>query len=75
MLAAYIRMKYPHIVNGAIAASAPILQFQDLTPCDVFYRIISSVFKANDDSCFNSIKKSWPVLKYVLIFFNTLELL
>lgn len=65
MLAAYIRMKYPHIVTGAIAASAPILQFQDLTPCDVFFRIISSVFKSNDKTCFDNIKKSWPALKLV----------
>ncbi|KAL1438563.1 hypothetical protein MTO96_047922 [Rhipicephalus appendiculatus] len=33
MLAAWFRMKYPHVTAAALAASAPILQFQDITPC------------------------------------------
>lgn len=64
MLSAWFRMKYPHIVTGAIAASAPILQFGDLTPCGVFSQIVSSVFRtAYKFECANNIKQSWDVLK------------
>lgn len=40
-----MRLKYPHIAIGALAASAPILQFEDLVPPDTFYQIVSDDFK------------------------------
>ena len=56
MLAAWIRTKYPHIVQGAIAASAPIAQFT--SPCDAFGRIVTSDFSAAapNSSCSNTIR-------------------
>jgi len=45
VLAAWMRLKYPHIAIGAVAASAPILQFEDIVPSDTFYRIVSADFK------------------------------
>ena len=56
MLAAWIRTKYPHIVQGAIAASAPVAQFT--SPCDAFGRIVTSDFSAAspNSSCSQAIR-------------------
>ncbi|KAL1370955.1 hypothetical protein HN51_001169 [Arachis hypogaea] len=59
MLAAWMRLKYPHIAIGALAASAPILQFEDIVPLETFYDIVSSDFKRESSTCFNYIKHSW----------------
>ncbi|KAL5755163.1 hypothetical protein ACOSP7_023383 [Xanthoceras sorbifolium] len=62
MLAAWMRLKYPHIAIGALASSAPILQFEDLVPPETFYNIVSNDFKRESTSCFNTIKESWGEL-------------
>jgi len=66
MLAAWFRMKYPHIVVGAIASSAPIFQFTDITPCNAFNRILTSVFAtafSGSTYCSDNVKKSWGVMR------------
>ncbi|CAI5469106.1 unnamed protein product [Closterium sp. Yama58-4] len=63
MLAAWFRLKYPHIAAGAIAASAPILQYEDIVPSDTFYRIISHDFKIESESCFEAINSSWAAIR------------
>ncbi|PRQ48301.1 putative lysosomal Pro-Xaa carboxypeptidase [Rosa chinensis] len=62
MLAAWMRLKYPHIAIGALASSAPILQFEDIVPTETFYDIVSSDFRRESSSCFNTIKESWDAL-------------
>lgn len=64
MLAAWLRLKYPANVIGAIAASAPIWQFQGLTPCENFNKVVTSVYKsviAKD--CSDPIQKSWKLIR------------
>lgn len=64
MLSAWLRMKYPASVIGAIAASAPILQFQGLVPCENFNRIITSVFRVSSSGdCTSPIKYAWPDIR------------
>ncbi|MCO5589467.1 hypothetical protein L7F22_043434 [Adiantum nelumboides] len=62
MLAAWFRLKYPHIAIGALASSAPILHFDDVVPIDGFYRIVSEDFKNASTSCFETIRDSWDAL-------------
>ncbi|XP_027346530.1 lysosomal Pro-X carboxypeptidase isoform X2 [Abrus precatorius] len=59
MLAAWMRLKYPHIAIGALASSAPILQFEDIVPPETFYDIVSNDFRRESSTCFSYIKQSW----------------
>lgn len=67
MLAAWLRMKYPGAVVGAIASSAPILQFANFTPCNSFSRVVTSVFKTSTrGDCTILIKRSWKEIRDIL---------
>ncbi|KAL8528904.1 hypothetical protein ACS0TY_006393 [Phlomoides rotata] len=63
MLAAWMRLKYPHIAVGAFASSAPILQFEDVVPPETFYDIVSNDFRRESVSCFNAIRDSWNAIE------------
>lgn len=64
MLSAWLRIKYPASVVGAIASSAPIWQFKDLTPCENFYRIVTNVFEGlGGKKCSETIKNSWTIIR------------
>ncbi|XP_058005227.1 uncharacterized protein LOC131180932 [Hevea brasiliensis] len=45
MLASWFRLKYPHIALGALASSAPVLYFDDITPQDGYYSIVTKDFR------------------------------
>lgn len=62
MLAAWFRMKYPHVVVGALAASAPIWQFEDLVPCEAFMKIVTTDFWKSSPGCPESIRRSWGAI-------------
>lgn len=68
MLAAWLRMKYPHIMDGAIAGSAPILSFlhQD-PPVDMgsYARIVArdaSPETGTAPLCANNIRRAWQAM-------------
>ncbi|KAG7401819.1 hypothetical protein PHYBOEH_010282 [Phytophthora boehmeriae] len=69
MLGSWFRMKYPHIIDGVIAGSAPILSFLgDEVPLDkgAFERIVT--FDASEDAgsapnCIPNIRRTWSVMR------------
>jgi lysosomal Pro-X carboxypeptidase len=63
MLAAWIRMKYPHIVTGSLASSAPILQFTGVTDCAAYSDIVTRTFNNSGANCAQNIKNMWPVIR------------
>ncbi|XP_042232640.1 lysosomal Pro-X carboxypeptidase-like [Homarus americanus] len=65
MLAAWFRMKYPHVVQGSIAASAPILQFIDITPCEKFGQVVTADFARESSQCVEVIRNSWAAIDAV----------
>ncbi|CAL1374135.1 unnamed protein product [Linum trigynum] len=62
MLATWFRLKYPHIALGALASSAPILYFDDITPSNGYYSVITKDFKETSETCYHTIKESWAVI-------------
>ncbi|XP_048016989.1 lysosomal Pro-X carboxypeptidase [Megalobrama amblycephala] len=63
MLAAWLRMKYPSAVVGALAASAPIWQF--IVPCGEFYKVVTQDFTISGTNCSSNIRKSWAAIDRV----------
>ncbi|KAK6138138.1 hypothetical protein DH2020_028118 [Rehmannia glutinosa] len=59
MLASWFRLKYPHIALGALASSAPILYFDNITPQNGYYSIVTKDFKEASKHCYETIRQSW----------------
>ncbi|GLU19277.1 hypothetical protein SLE2022_355380 [Rubroshorea leprosula] len=66
MLASWFRLKYPHITIGALASSAPILYFDNitLTPPGGYYSVVTKDFKASSETCYQTIRNSWSVIQH-----------
>ncbi|XP_062108350.1 uncharacterized protein LOC133819184 [Humulus lupulus] len=75
MLASWFRLKYPHIALGALASSAPILYFDDITPQTAYFQIASNNFREASDSCYQTIKQSWSEIDRVAAMANGLSIL
>ncbi|KAF5446236.1 hypothetical protein F2P56_031877 [Juglans regia] len=75
MLAAWFRLKYPHIAIGALASSAPILYFDNLTPSNAYYTTVTDDFKEASVSCYNTIKQSWAEITKIAAKPNGLSIL
>ncbi|KAL3642717.1 hypothetical protein CASFOL_013532 [Castilleja foliolosa] len=75
MLAAWFRLKYPHIAVGALASSAPILNFDNITSPFSFSNIITQDFMSESESCYKVIKRSWQEIEEVAAKSGGLEIL
>ncbi|KAK1563272.1 hypothetical protein Q3G72_025281 [Acer saccharum] len=63
MLAAWFRLKYPHVAIGALASSAPILNFENITSPYSFNNIITQDFRSESENCYKVIKRSWQQIE------------
>ncbi|XP_055893979.1 dipeptidyl peptidase 2-like, partial [Biomphalaria glabrata] len=59
MLAAYMRFKYPNIIDGCLASSAPI-HMQDInSPRDFFFQHVTQNFRDINEKCYDSVKMAF----------------
>ncbi|XP_028756887.1 lysosomal Pro-X carboxypeptidase [Neltuma alba] len=65
MLASWFRLKYPHVALGALASSAPILYFDNITPSNGYYSVVTRDFREASETCYETILKSWPEIDRV----------
>eukprot|EP00729_Bicosta_minor_P021557 gene21557-18963_t len=65
MLAAWLRMKYPASVQGAIAASAPILAFGKEYNSNSFWQVVTrdaTPAAGAAPGCDTAVRSTWPVI-------------
>lgn len=65
MLSAWFRMKYPNIVVGSLAASAPIWQFTGITPCNAFYDVTTATWARVSQTCVDNANKGYKTLEQI----------
>ncbi|CAN8004405.1 unnamed protein product, partial [Ixodes hexagonus] len=66
MLAALLRIKYPHLVAAALSSSAPMRMFPGLTPCSSYLQAVTDAFQRESAPCVVAIRQSWDLLENMM---------
>nr|GMC86224.1 lysosomal Pro-X carboxypeptidase-like [Ipomoea batatas] len=75
MLALWFRLKYPHITIGALASSAPILYFDNITSPYASTDVVTQDFRSESENCYKVIKSSWQFIEEIAKQADGLEIL
>jgi len=62
MLTAYMRYKYPHIIDGGVASSAPFFTVAGNSPRSQFWESVTHTFRKADHTCPESIQRGFTEL-------------
>ncbi|KAH6941276.1 hypothetical protein HPB50_015465 [Hyalomma asiaticum] len=63
MLAAWFRMKFPHIVTASLASSAPVNMSPGLVHCGRFNEAVTAAYERESELCSAAIRRSWTELQ------------
>lgn len=63
LLAAWMRLKFPHIVDGALSSGGPFNMPPGLAPCSTYSEAVTNAYRSVSEQCVTAIRNSWPLME------------